>query len=336
MRTLLTALAILLPPSTLYADAPDDAIRTAVEKGLRRLEEGSGNYVKNRQCFSCHHQSLTIASLVEARQRGFKIDADRLTQQIDFTLDTFKKKEQIVKGQGIGGANTTVAYALFTLEAAGHAPDETTAALVEFLLVKQRSDGAWPATTKRPPTEGSLFTNNALALRALQKYGPAKDAKDADELRKRIDAALAKGRDWLLKNKPEDTEDKAFRLRALVTAGADAKEIETARDLLLKEQRDDGSWSQLPDRDGDAYATALVLMALRQAGVKPDDAAYQKGVKYLLKTQREDGGWVVETRSRPIQIFFDNGDPGGKSQFISFAATGWAVRALLEAVSDRP
>src|SRR5262249_34283715 len=252
------------------------------------------------------------------------------------TIERFKKQEQIVKGQGIGGANTTVAYALFTLEAAGHAPDETTAALVEFLLVKQRSDGAWPATTKRPPTEGSLFTNNALALRALQKYGPAKDAKDADELRKRIDAALAKGRDWLLKNKPDDTEDKAFRLRALVTAGADAKEIDSARDLLLKEQRDDGSWSQLSDHDGDAYATALVLMALRQAGVKPDDVAYQKGVKYLLKTQREDGGWVVETRSRPIQIFFDNGDPGGKSQFISFAATGWAVRALLEAVSDRP
>jgi hypothetical protein len=31
-----------------------------------------------------------------------------------------------------------------------------------------------------------------------------------------------------------------------------------------------------------------------------------------------------------LQLFFDNGDPGGKSQFISFAATGWAVLALLE------
>ena len=69
--------------------------------------------------------------------------------------------------------------------------------------------------------------------------------------------------------------------------------------------------------------------------MKPEDAAYRKGVSYLLKTQRDDGAWIVETRSKPIQIFFDNGDPGGKSQFISFAATGWAVLALLEAVEGK-
>jgi hypothetical protein len=34
-------------------------------------------------------------------------------------------------------------------------------------------------------------------------------------------------------------------------------------------------------------------------------------------------------------VFFDNGDPHGKSQFISFAATGWAVLALLETVPGR-
>ena len=54
-------------------------------------------------------------------------------------------------------------------------------------------------------------------------------------------------------------------------------------------------------------------------------------MQYLLKTQRDDGGWVVETHSPPVQKFFDNGDPGGKSQFISFPATAWAVMALLEA-----
>ena len=168
----------------------------------------------------------------------------------------------------------------------------------------------------------------------LRIYGPAKDAKDADELRKRVDAAFEKGRDWLLKNKPVTTEDQWAHLRGLIEAGADAKLIDAARDQLLKQQRADGSWSQLPDRDGDAYATGAVLMALRSAGVKPDSEAYRKGVAYLLKTQRDDGAWIVETRSKPIQVFFDNGDPGGKSQFISFAATGWAVLALLETVQE--
>src|SRR5262249_49589875 len=160
----------------------------------------------------------------------------------------------------------------------------------------------------RPPIEGSAFTCAALALRALKHYGPDKDAKDADDLRKRVGDAFEKGKAWLLAAKPATTEDKASRLRGLAWSGAGADDVNAARDLLLKEQRDDGGWAQLPDLDSDAYATGIVLTALRQAGVKPDDAAYQKGVQYLLKTQTEDGAWVVQTRSRPVQTFFDNGD----------------------------
>jgi hypothetical protein len=76
-------------------------------------------------------------------------------------------------------------------------------------------------------------------------------------------------------------------------------------------------------------------MALRRAGVPSDHTAYRKGVAYLLKTQTPEGAWLVKTRSKPVQRFFDNGDPGGKDQFISFAATGWAVQALLECVPAR-
>jgi hypothetical protein len=272
-----------------------------------------------------------------ARQRGFAIDPEKVQTQVDFSAETFRpKREEIAKGRGVPGAETMAGYALFTLEVGGRAPDETTAALVEYLLVRQKADGSWPKPSNRPPIEASLFTDSALAMRALKFYGPGKEAKDSDDLRKRVDAAVARGRDWLLKAKPETTEDKASRLRGLIVAGVEKAEIDGARDMLLGEQRDDGSWSQLPDRDGDAYATGFVLTALRSAGIKPDDKTYQKGVQFLLKTQRDDGAWVVETRSRPVQTFFDNGDPGGKSQFISFAATGWAVLALLETVPVVP
>jgi N-acyl-D-amino-acid deacylase len=326
-----TILILLLSASVAQAETPPEPVRAAVEKGLRRLEQGAASYVKNRQCFSCHHQATTILALSSARKRGFEVEPEKLQQQVDFTRKTFEaKREQVAKGQAVPGGNTMSAYALFTLEAAGHPADETTAALVEYLLVRQKPDGSWPAITQRPPTEGSMFTNAALALRVLRHYGPAADAKEADELRERVEKATERGRGWLLKATPAHTEDRAFRLRALVTAAADAKDIAAAREELLKQQRADGSWSQLPDRDGDAYATGTVLTALRFAGLETRDEAYQKGVKYLLSTQREDGAWLVETRSRPVQIFFDNGDPGGKSQFISFSATGWAVLALLE------
>src|SRR5262249_55482967 len=150
-------------------------------------------------------------------------------------------------GQAIDGANTTAAYALFALDGAGHPADATTAALVQFLLARQRPDGSWPAQANRPPLEGSLFVNAALSLRALRKYGPAKDAPGKKELRDRIEAAFRKGRAWLLEHTPATTEDKIFHLRGLLAAGAEKKEVAAAQARLLKEQRKDGSWSQLPD-----------------------------------------------------------------------------------------
>jgi N-acyl-D-amino-acid deacylase len=337
MRVLAAALAMLVLTPMLRADATPESVKTAIEKGLRRLEQGVTNYPKHRQCFSCHHQAMAVLSMTAARERGFAIDEDLLKKVTDFSLKSFRRTGIIAKGQGVGGDSVSVVYALHTFAAVKHPPDETTAALVQYLLAKQRKDGAWPVPFggNRPPSMGSLFTQTGLAMYALKKYGPADDDPNAEELQERIDSALTKGRGWLLANKPVSTEDRVFHLRGLVYAGADRKDIEAARDALVLEQREDGSWSQLDHMEGDAYATGTALTALRAAGLPHTDAAYRKGVEYLLKTQQEDGAWIVQTRSRPLQLFFDNGDPGGKSQFISFAATGWAVLSLLESIPAR-
>ncbi len=320
--------------SPLFAAAPPDLLPRAVRLGLNRLAQGAAGCVGKRQCFSCHHQAHTVAAFAAARRRGFTVSPAALTEQVEFTLDTFRPKlARVRKGLAVEGGNTMVAYALFTLHAAGHRPDETTSSLVDYLLVRQRPDGSWPALMARPPSEGSKFTNAALALEGLRHYGMLKGA-DKDR-RVKIDAAYRKGKAWLLKNPPGDTEDRVFHLRALAAVEAEARTLAAARAALLKEQRADGSWAQLPDRGGDAYATATALLALARAGLSPQDPAYRKGVAYLLHTQTAEGAWLVTTRSRPVQTFFDNGDPGGKSQFISFAATGWAVQALLEALPVR-
>jgi bacterioferritin-associated ferredoxin len=312
------------------AAPPSADLQPAIEKGIKRLEEAAANYPKHRDCFSCHHQALPIMALSRAKEKGFRVDEALVEKQVKFTLDTFRPKlKEVSEGKGVGGSNTTCAYALRTLEAAGHASDEVTSALVQFLLKRQKDDGSWPAVTKRPPSEGSPFTNTALALRAFKRYSP----DDAD-LKERIAKAARRGRAWLEASEPTDTEDRVFRLLGLVAAEADKQQVEVDRDELLKQQLDDGSWSQLPDGKGDAYATGSALVALCAAGLSPKAEAYARGVKYLLTTQDASGSWLVETRSRPVQTFFDNGDPGGKSQFISTTATGWAVLALLEA-TDR-
>ncbi|MFO0846644.1 MAG: prenyltransferase/squalene oxidase repeat-containing protein [Gemmataceae bacterium] len=318
-------LALLLPLAA-RAAAPPDPVDSAVRRALRRLEQGASSYVTHRQCFSCHHQSLTIAALSAAKRRGFAVGQRLLDEQTSFTLDTFRPNlARVRKGENVGGRNTTVAYALFTLQAAGHPADETTGALIDFLLARQEKDGSWPAVTQRNPSEGSRFTNAALALDALRRYGPGDGTKDA-----RITVAVQRGVDWLMRSQPLDNEDRAFRLRALSVVSASRGLIEEARHDLVGRQLPDGSWRQTASRDGDAYATATVLVALRHAGSAPEEVPYRKGIAYLLRTQRPDGAWIVTTRSKPIQRWFDNGDPGGKSQFISFLATGWATLALLE------
>ena len=112
--------------------------------------------------------------------------------------------------------------------------------------------------------------------------------------------------------------------------------IEAAAKDLADRQRDDGGWAQLADgaepptaTRSDAYAPGTTLVALHQArGLGTGDPAYQRGLRYLLETQRPDGTWHVVTRSKPIQKYFETGFPHGKDQFISSAATGWAATAL--------
>ena len=85
--------------------------------------------------------------------------------------------------------------------------------------------------------------------------------------------------------------------------------------------------------ESDSYATGQALYALYESGLsKPDDASFQKGISFLLKTQYEDGSWKVKSRSIPFVPFVQNGFPHEKDQFISAAGTNWATMALTIAV----
>lgn len=336
----LVLLAMLFAPAFAAADeglaknkvseataGDETGIRAAIGRSLPGLLRGALSYPKHRGCFSCHHQALPLFALTRARRAGFEVDEKDLQAIVDFTLRSFRKLDIIRTGRGIPGANTTAGYALGTLAAADHPADNTTAALIQFLIVKQRKDGSWPATAQRPPSEGGMFTTAAMAMDGFNHFGAARDVTPPD-----VDAARKKALAWLLANTPRTMEDRVFHLRGLVAGTADAKSVAAARDALLDEQGPDGGWSQLPKMPADAYATGSALVALKRAGLDREAPAYRKGIKYLLEAQHKDGYWLVNSRSRPVQSHFDNGDPGGKSQFISFSASGWATLALIEAL----
>jgi hypothetical protein len=238
---------------------------------------------------------------------------------VDF-LD--RNRENYLKGQGQGGQVDTAGYALWTLEMGGWKPDRTTAAVAEYLLLYNKDLDHWRSTSNRPPSEASAFTVNYLAVRALQTFGTA-------EQKGRIDERIGAVRGWLAKTPTKDTEDRVFRLWALKRVGFEAKKVQAAAQELIKRQRPDGGWAQLDKMKSDAYATGTTLVALHQAaGLATSDPVYQRGVKYLLTTQLEDGSWHVRSRSKPFQAYFESGFPHGKDQFISLAASGWATTAL--------
>src|SRR2546425_5412332 len=128
---------------------------------------------------------------------------------------------------------------------------------------------------------------------------------------------------WLTNAHPQTTEDRVFRLFGLTWTRASAAIRQSAIRDLTATQRADGGWAQLPSLRSDAYATGEALVALSEAGMRPTDAAYRRGIRFLLTTQLADGSWFVRTRSHPTQIYFESGFPHGVHQYISAAATNW-------------
>jgi hypothetical protein len=307
-----------------------EALKVAVEKSLPLLLKGAEGHVAQRTCFACHNQALTILAFTAARERGFSVRDEDLKKQTAFIAAFLgRNREEYRKGQGQGGQVDTAGYALFSLELGGWESDATTEAVVEYLLERDKDRDHWRTTSNRPPSEASQFTTNYLAIRALRKWGTCGQRNRA---LKRIDTV----RGWLLQAQAKDTEDRVFRLLALQVAEAEPKELRLAAEELMRAQRKDGGWSQTDALDSDAYATGSALVALHHAGgLATSDPVYRRGVEFLLKELRDDGSWLVRSRSKPFQTYYESGFPHGKDQFISMAASGWATTALVLACPQR-
>lgn len=333
--TCLTAVVLCLPLVVARSAEPESAssaqLKSAVDKSLPWLVAGSkGVLDHSRKCFMCHNQAMPVFALVEARRRGFAIDEEHLQKQLEHTAVFLKGNEARYKeGKGQGGAADMAGYALWTLDVGGWKPDETTGAVVEYFLKYQSDKDHWSSVSNRPPSEASQFTATYVSLRSLQAF----KTKETEE---RIAERFSKVREWLVKAEAKDCEDRVFHLRSLKIAGAPAEEVAKAKDALLKTQRADGGWAQLDNLDSDAYATGSALVALHESGGLPtSDAAYQKGLRFLLNDQLDDGSWFVQSRSKPFQPYFESGYPHGNDQFISIAASGWATLAMLLALPER-
>lgn len=316
-----------------------DQLDDGIARASQLMIKGVNSYPEHRSCFSCHHQALplmalSVGSLGQEDQASF-YDDSTTKQILEFTKQAFANKlDTLNSGGEIGGRSLTVAYALWTMDLAGSPTDETTSAMVESLLKTQGQDGAWNFQSTRPPAASSKLMTTAIAVYGLRSYGH--EATDGDRLKLAMEKSLA----WSLEQSAASHEDLVGQiwLEHMIAVelgrGAEAR-AEKLITQLRQSQRDDGGWAQEKGLASDAYATGQAIMILSQVSStdRNDQIARpcnELAVEFLLKSQQSDGSWHVASRSKPVQVFFDNGDPHGKDQFISMMATSWATAALRE------
>jgi hypothetical protein len=261
------------------------------------------------------------------REKNFPVDETVAKEQRQAMIVALKGRENtfVQRTDCCGGLDSTL-YTLAALQADHYAADATTDAAMAYLISRQFIDGRWPREeASRSPLQDGDFNRIALAVTLMQAYASPAMKVESDE-------HIARARRWLLSAKPVTTDDRASLLIGLKNSAAPKTNVQAAAKALLELQRPDGGWGGNPNLASDAYATSEALCALYETGMAAGDAAYQRGVRFLLETRESDGSWHVRSRAPKFQPYFESGFPHDHDQWISAAATARAVVALVRAI----
>jgi len=319
-------------------------IESAAELGLKRVQQAAVNWQSNDDCFSCHHHTLPILAAIEGSRAGLALDSEWLKLQTDLTLGYFLQRiDDMNAGKHVPGGAASVGYGLWALKLAEHPPDETTTAMVNYLLkiqgvvrlkegkpskLTELDDGRWIASCRRAPMQASVIGDTVLSLMGIHHYA-------TDKQQPRAKKAKLGAEKWLASAKLLNQQDRLWRLWGLHHLHADEDAKRSLQADILNTQQDDGGWGETIDRPSEPFSTGQTIYMLCRTGTSPADPALVRGCAFLMNSQYPDGSWLFESHVKPVQPFFDNGDPHGKNQFISVAATAWATSALLQVVPKR-
>ena len=311
----------------------ENTIRDAVERSVPLVQRSDLSFSAKAGCVSCHNNSLQAMAVSASRKAGFRIDEAIAAQQVKANIAVLEKtRERLYQGffvpVGDNFGPFIVGYILTGLAGERYEADLNTDAVALYLKTHQAQDGSWPYPKgdSRPPLCSDYIAQTTLSMRALQLYAPKTGKADWDRSVQRAAA-------WIATAEAKNNDDRGWRLLGLAWAGVDKNATQQALRELLVTQRPDGGWSDIPSTGSTAYATGQALFALHTAGLRSSDAAYERGVQFLLKTQQEDGSWYVRTRALGFQPYFDTAFPYGFDQWISAAGTSWATMALAAASS---
>jgi ankyrin repeat protein len=303
-------------------------LKRAAEKGLALVLQSGVRFTEAtaNRCSTCHQQAQPALAFRVGREKHISYDRAAAEGQLSATRRGAERRTGLVE-QPLP-VPSIAAWLLIGLDASGHAPDLLTDTIAHSLARIQAANGRWISKAHRPPTDYSDVSSTALALRALTLYTPP-------TMKAEFAQRTARAAKWLQAYAPSSTEERAFQLLGLRWAGSAPSRLTHLTDALLHEQRENGGWAQLATLDSDAYATGLALYALHEAGgLQTTHSAYERGLRFLLRTQLGDGSWLVKTRASPVQVAIDNIFSHGTDQWMSTTATSWSAIALMLAVAN--
>lgn len=307
---------------------------TAVERGLDFLQRDATKWREEKKCSTCHHGTMTMWVQLEAKNRGFKVSAESLQDNVRWAKDRILERIDLPRDTRPGWlmVNSSAIY-LAVMARAMPGQDAITAEdlnrTVRHLLRHQDENGAWawssaPPKNRPPPFFESDEVATRLACLALAPYTSA-----GGELGAEVQASLARAEAWLQQQTPSDTtQAMVLRLLMAMQSGKKPEEIQAAIGQLLQLQKPDGGWAQVSERPSDAYATGQVLYTLQLARVAADSEPVQKGMRFLISTQNEDGSWPMTRRGHPGVTPSENVVP------IVYFGSAWGTLGLMRCLPE--
>ncbi len=327
---LFAALAAGLCPGSFAADpAPPPETKGPLPRALHYLVKTSNAWMEDHNCATCHHVTMTIWSLREAKAAGTGADTSALAKTVEWAVSAKTSGTTFPEGRkgDRDRFSLPAGYLALALSGGEGVPSEWWKKLREDALHYQKPDGSWELQEGgRPPIltpvaeNFTLVAANALAAESLRQPDPA------------VTAALEKTLAWLASHPAgEETQDHTMRLLLYAKLNKAPDEVKKQIEWLRAKQKEDGGWSQAPSTAADAHATGQAVLAMSAAGVAAEDAAIQKARAFLTKTQAADGSWPMN--SRP------NGPgkgPAGNLEPITTTGTAWAAIALARTERKKP
>lgn len=309
--------------------------RGAIDRALGFLDKDTVKWRTERGCATCHHGTMTVWALSEAKQQGFPVNAESLATFTEWTKGRMVPRLipprdprpgwSLVSQPGIYLGIMSHNLSILSREEVGQ--------LALHLARHQEADGAYeqpPPANGAPPIWESREVVARLAYLAWDPTVPA-DAENAALVR----AGREKLAAWLAKAEPTDsTQGAALRLLFDLRTAQPPPQIELRVKDLLARQNADGGWSQAKGLPGDAFATGQALYALSFAGLKYDRPEVSRAVSFLVANQKEDGAWPMTSRNHPGVETTRN--PIRNPVPITYFGAAWGTLGLVRMVPTAP